>query len=70
MKRTDKPFIFIIGDNNKVNFCSGRKKILPLVIALAVSIAITITVLVISLRCPELLADFIRWIIRTAITIN
>ena len=63
MKKTDVPCPLIInGDNNKVSF--GGKSILPIAI---VVLAIAIVVLAISLCCPELLADFVRWMIGTAV---
>ena len=64
MKKADKPEIVIIeGDNNKVSF-SGGKSFLPLAI---VVLAIAMVVLAISHCCPELLADFVRWMIGIAI---
>ncbi len=64
MRKADKPGVVIIeGDNNKVSF-GGGKPFLPLAI---VVLAIAMVILAISLCCPELLADFVRWMIGTAI---
>lgn len=64
MKKTDKPEVVIIkGDKNKVSFGEG-KSFLSLAI---VVLAIAMVVLAISLCCPELLADFVRWMISIAI---
>ena len=64
VKKTDKPDVVIIkGDNNKVSF-GGGKSFLSLAI---VVLAIAMVVLAISLCCPELLADFVRWMISIAI---
>ena len=63
MKKADKPYaVTINGNNNKVSF--GGKNFLPLAI---VVLAIALVVLAISLCCPELLADFVRWMIGTAV---
>ncbi len=65
MKKAGNPEVVIIkGDNNKVSFC-GDKSFLPLAI---VVLAIAMVILAISLCCPELLADFVRWMISTAIS--
>ena len=64
MRKTDVPCsITIKGDNNKVSL--GGKSILPIAI---VVLSIAIVVLAISLCCPELLADFVRWMIGTAVS--
>lgn len=58
--KTDNPIVVInVGDNNKVSF--GGKGI-PKAIAIAL-VLIAIVVLAVSLCCPDLLADFIRWIV-------
>lgn len=61
MKKADLPCIIIIGDNNKVSL-SGKNSFPTLAILIALC-AIAFIVLAISLCCPELLADFIRWMI-------
>lgn len=63
MRNADKPNVVIIcGDNNKVSF--REKKLLPIAI---VVFAIAIVILAISLCCPELLADFVRYMIGIAV---
>ena len=64
MKKADKPDVVIIsGNHNKVSF-GGEPSFLPLAI---VALAIAMVVLAISLCCPDLLADFVRWMISIAI---
>ena len=66
MKKADKPnFVIIIyGDNNQVSFGGGQ----PHIPANAIIIVlIAFAVLIVSLCCPDLLADFVRWIIGKAI---
>ena len=63
MKKTDKPNIVIInikGDNNKVSINETRSHVSAAVI---ITILITVVVLAVSYYCPELLPDFVRWII-------
>lgn len=63
MKKADKPTIVIInvnGDNNKVFTNETRSHIPAAVIIIAL---IAVTVLAVSFCCPELLPDFVRWII-------
>ncbi len=68
MKKTDIPDIVIIyGDKNKVSF--GEKNALPrAIVILAIAIVVAVAVLAISLCCPDLLADIVRWIICEAIS--
>lgn len=66
MKKTDNPVIIINGDNNKVTL-GEIKSHLPAAIAIALGIFAGAAVLAVSLCCPELLADFVRWIISVAI---
>lgn len=67
MKKTDIPDIIIVnGDNNKVSF--GEKTSLPrAIVILAIAIVVAVAVLAMSLCCPDLLADIVRWIIGEAI---
>ena len=64
MKKADKPSVVIniYGDNNKVSY-GGKRSHLPVIAIIVVAMA----VLAISLCCPDLLADFVRWIIGKAI---
>ena len=64
MKKADNRVIIINGDNNKLNF-GERKSRLPAAIAIALGIFAGAAVLAVSHCCPELLADFVRWIIGT-----
>lgn len=64
MKHTDKPDIVIIsGSNNKVSFGEKSSFSPPIMIIIVIAVAI----LAISLCCPDLLDDFVRWIISKAI---
>lgn len=67
MKKTDIPDIIIVnGDNNKVSF--GEKTALPrAIVILAIAIVVAVAVLAMSLCCPDLLAEIVRWIISEAI---
>ena len=63
MKKTDKPSIVIIninGDNNKVYTNETRSHVTAAVIII---VLIAVAVLAVSFCCPELLPDFVRWII-------
>ncbi len=67
MKKADKPSIVIItGDNNKVSF-GGTSSHRSVIVVFAVLALIAIAVLAISHCCPDLLADFVRWIIGIAV---
>lgn len=62
MKKADKPSIVInvYGDNNKVSVNETRSHIPAAAIVIGL---IAVAVLAVSLCCPELLSDFVRWII-------
>ncbi len=62
MKKADKPSVVIniYGDNNEVNVNETRSHIPAAMIILVV---ILVAVLAVSLCCPDLLPDFVRWII-------
>ena len=63
MKKTDKPSIVIninvYGDNNKVSTNETRSHVPAVIIIVLIAVA----VLAVSFCCPELLPDFVRWII-------
>lgn len=60
MKKADWPSVIIItGDNNKVSF-GGTRSCIP---AIVICFIIAVAVLAVSLCCPDLLADFVRWMI-------
>ena len=74
MKKTDKPAdgVFIIGNNNKVNFINNvtiynetpRRQDNTITLIFIVTI---VSVLTVSLCHPDLLADYIRLIVSVAI---
>lgn len=66
MNKADKPNVVvnIYGDNNKVTLGGSRSHLPATVICL---VALTIAVLIVSHCCPDLLADFVRWIIGKAV---
>ena len=66
MKKADNRVIIINGDNNKLNLGESKSR-LPAAIAIALGVFAGAAVLAVSHCCPELLADFVRWIIGTAI---
>ena len=62
VKKTDKPSVVIniYGDNNKVSMNETRSHFSAVVIVI---VLIMVAVLAVSFCCPELLSDFVRWII-------
>ncbi len=66
MRKTDKPSVVTIniinihGDDNKVSVNETRSHT-P--VAIIIVLMVVATVLAVSLCCPELLPDFVRWII-------
>lgn len=70
MKRANRPGVNIDlkieGDNNKVNVFFGEKHSYRTAIIIALGIIGGAIVLAVSLRHPELLADFVRSIISLA----
>ena len=62
VKKTDKPSVVIniYGDNNKVSTNETRSHVPAAVIVI---VLIAVAVLAVSCCCPELLPDFVRWII-------
>ena len=68
MKKADKPEVVIIeGDHNKVSFGGGNNS--PWIAIVILAIVEATAVLAIRHCCPELLADFVRWMIGTAMAI-
>ncbi len=65
VKKTDKPSVVIniYGDNNKVPLNETRSHISAVAIGVIIVALIAVAVLTISCCCPELLPDFVRWII-------
>ena len=66
MKKADNRVVIINGDNNKVNLGESKSH-LPAAIAIALGVFAGAAVLAVSHCCPELLADFVRWMIGMAI---
>lgn len=70
MKKADNPVVVFNGNNNsvevKVNITETPSKT-PVVIVIASCVIIVASILAVSKCCPELLADFVRWIISIAI---
>lgn len=74
VKKADNPVVIVKGDNNdvevkvkvKVNVTNTSSNT-PAAIAIALGVFAGAAVLAVSLCCPELLADFVRWLISTAI---
>ena len=66
MKKADNRVIIINGDNNKLNL-GESKSCLPAEIAIALGVFAGAVVLAVSHCCPELLADFVRFIISVAV---
>ena len=66
VKKADIPVIIINGDNNKVTLGESKSH-LPAAIAIALGVFAGAAVLAVSQCCPELLADFVRWIISVAV---
>lgn len=67
MKKTDKPSVVIninvYGDNNKVSLNETRSHSSAVAIGVVIVALIAVAVLAVSYCCPELLPDFVRWII-------
>lgn len=70
MKKADNPVVHIYGNNNnvevKVNVTETSSK-MPVAVTIAIALIVAAAILAISLCCPELLADFVRWIVSIAI---
>lgn len=71
MKKADNPVVHIYGNNNnvevKVNVTETSSK-MPVAATIAIALIVAASILAISLCCPELLADFVRWIVSIAIS--
>ena len=70
MKKTDKPVVNIYGNSNRVNVevnISETSSKIPIAVSIFISVIVSAFILAISLCCPELLADFVRWIVSIAI---
>lgn len=65
VKKTDKPSVVIniYGDNNKVYLNETRSHVPAVAIGVIIVALVAVAVLAVSCCCPELLPDFVRWII-------
>lgn len=69
VKKADNPVVIVKGDNNEVKVSvTNTSSNTPAAIAIALGVFAGAAVLAVSLCCPELLADFVRWLISTAIS--
>ena len=70
VKKADNPVVIINGDNNDVEVnvtVTETSSNTPAAIVIALGVFTGAAVLAVSLCCPELLADFVRWIISVAV---
>ena len=67
MKKADRPVIIVNGDNNKV-YINESKSHFPVAVVIALSVVVSTAVLAVSYCCPEMLADFVRWILSIAVS--
>ena len=70
VKKADNPVVIVKGDNNEVEVkvnVTNTSSNTPAAIAIALGVIAGAAVLAVSHCCPELLADFVRWLISTAI---
>lgn len=70
VKKADNPVVAVNGDNNNVevtvNITETSSKT-PVAVAIALGAVAIAAVLAVSLCCPELLADFVCWLIGVVI---
>ena len=70
VKKADNPVVIVKGDNNEVEVkvnVTNTSSNTPAAIAIALGVIAGAAVLAVSQCCPELLADFVRWIISVAV---
>ena len=67
MKKTDIPSITIIGDNNKVKISTASSSV-TIAKMIIVSSIIVGALLTVAHCCPDLVAEFVRWIISSVIS--
>ena len=67
VKKADKPCVVIHvhvhGNNNKVSLNETRSHVPAVAIGVIIVALVAVAVLTVSCLCPELLPDFVRWII-------
>lgn len=67
VKKTDNKVV-VNGNNNHVEIKITEYPLkTPVAIVIAIATIMVVAVLAVSLCCPELLADFVRWIISVAV---
>ena len=66
VKKADNRVIIINGDNNKITLDESKSR-LSAATVIALGVFAGAAVLAVSLCCPELLADFVRWIVSVAV---
>ena len=70
MKKADKPVVIVNGSNNDVDvkvIVTETPSKTPAAIIIAIAAIVVAAVLAVSLCCPDLLADFVRWIVSVAV---
>lgn len=68
VKKTDMPVVIVNGNNNKVKVKVTSEASSKTLFAIAIVLfLIALAVLAVLFCCPELLPDFVRWIISVAI---
>lgn len=70
VKNTDKPVVIVNGNNNDVKvkvIVTEAPSKTPAAIVIAIAAIVVVAVLAVSHCCPELLADFVRWIVSVAV---
>lgn len=70
VKKADKPVVIVSGNNNDVEvkvIVTETPSKLPAAIVIAIAAIVVVAVLAVSLCCPELLADFVRWIVSVVV---
>lgn len=70
VKKTDNPVVIVNGNNNDVDVNVNIIEIpskKPVAIVITIAVIVVVAVLAVSFCCPELLADFVRWIVSVAV---
>lgn len=71
VKKADNPVVIVNGNNNDVEvkvIVTEAPSKTPAAIVIAIAMIVVVAVLAVSLCCPELLADFVRWIVSVAVS--
>ncbi len=69
VKKADNPVVNVKGNNNRVDVkitVIETPSKTPAAIVIAITVIVVVSVLAVSLCCPDLLADFVRWIVSLA----